>query len=186
MDKEKKKLIKDKICAVNGFIKSRRLLLTLKPLGNNDRDEHLENDFLHINNTCYFLSAIIFELLIKIFYELENEQPCKKTHDLKEIYNELASKDKEFIKSRYEILSKNNELKEIEKKARIVYCNLDEAIDINENIVVHFKYDSKINKKNSVFNNLVRGHKTIFTIPNNISESFFTELLDNINRRFVS
>lgn len=167
--------VKNKIEAVQSFSKSEKMLLTIKPLNQNRREQFLQNDYLPINETCYFLNAVIFELLIKIFYELETNKVCEKTHNLKKIYDKLSDTNKKFIRDEYQKVK--NKLKKDMSQADITYCNLNEALKQNHKIVTDFKYKMQIDLKNVAFYNLVVNNGTIFVVPNMLYEIFFNNLL---------
>ncbi len=90
MDYYDYKKTKDKIKMVENFMRSIKSLSASQPINENTGNEYRKKDLFKNSITYYYLSALVFELLIKIFHELEHGKSFdKKTHDLKVIYERL-------------------------------------------------------------------------------------------------
>ena len=72
---------KDKFESAQRFFKSCKML---SEIGIRENDAQLD-----FSITCYFLYSVIFELIIKILYELDTNKLCSKTHELEKLYNNL-------------------------------------------------------------------------------------------------
>ena len=187
------KRIKEKLESAESFFKTCEAI-SKNPRSETEKENFDENYRLPCAKTCYFLNAIIFELLIKIFYEKNRNESSEKIHNLKKIYGKLCTETQDFIKCAYNELKKNVE-REIAVAARqqqninITYCDLNEALSHNGDIVTNFKYQQTFNKKNSVFSVVIKPElvitkpkdkEIIYVVPYHIYSSFFEKLFKKI------
>lgn len=174
----------DKLKAAESFIKSIKLQLSVRPANPDHHQKFIENDFYQINKVCYFLNAVVFELIVKIFYEIDNNKECPRHHNLKNIYKELSGESQKFVKDKYEELKKETEnflrVKNDDSSLELSYADFQKVLKTNGEIVMHRKYDMKLDSNNAVFNNMVVFEGSHYTIPYSICEKIFSEILNKI------
>ena len=107
-----KKETEEKFKSAKRFFTSCTLLSQIKPVGENEMQRFLDHDFFAHTVTCRFLYSVIFELVIKVLYELNKNKPCRsKIHELIKIYDNLNNDTQNFIKRTY-----NNLKDKVEKE----------------------------------------------------------------------
>lgn len=139
----------------------------------------------------HFLYAMVFELSIKIIYEIEQRKEAPYHHNILCLYKELSPAAQQKISDLYDIQVSN-------MKKLISECNgrrnrggqivnlkmdlqtLEDALEVNEQTVTNFKYDGKINGKSSVLCSTMWTDNRIFILPQVIAEAiiFPKELLE--------
>lgn len=113
-----------------------------------------------------YLWAFIFELIIKIFYELDTGHKPPLNHYIDKIYFALNGSTQKLIKKQFEdnIQSAYSVIASIAKED-LYDQNLEEILTHNADIVMHFKYELQLEKN---------------LLPNT---GFLTALRDEINNR---
>jgi len=109
--------------------------------------------------TRHFLHCIIFELLIKILYEIENgkeykDKNGKYSHDISQIYQKLDIKHREEIERIYSVESKKIYNYDYRIPINRVET-LEEALEGNREIVTKYKYGSKAPNIPSVISSII-------------------------------
>lgn len=100
------------------------------------------SEMLH-SVTGHYLQAIVLELFIKIFYELDVGKIAPFTHNLPNIFLTLEKETKEFLEEKYEN-ARNRRINEFEGiDSDITFHPLNEVLAQNEILVKNFKYDAK-------------------------------------------
>ena len=138
-----------------------------------------------------FHRALVFEIGIKLVWELENGRECEYTHDIKRLYGELSGKSQTRIKEIYK-KDRDRMEKEVRKIAsRAVrawegrvnpYCSLEEALHLNKSAVINFKYDGQFDGKNIIFQNVLfdADKQTPWTLPRTHQSHFLENLFEYI------
>ncbi|MDO3386332.1 hypothetical protein QWI17_10825 [Gilvimarinus sp. SDUM040013] len=174
----------EKIRAAESFIKSTKIQLSIKPADQSHHEKFIRDDFFQINATCYFLNAVVFELIVKIFWEIDNGRECRHTHLLDKLYPELSDWSRAFLENQY--ITLKNEVESTLKDAKgksdlnITYADLESALVTNKEVVMDYKYEMKPNSSNSVFDSIVTSQDFYYTIPYQLCEKFFSKSLERI------
>ena len=126
--------------------------------------------------TTHFLYAMIFELCIKIIWEIEHNAPPKPNHDIFSRYQELSKESRQAISEMYDtqvantkyIISQANG--QVDNHGNVVKINiplqsLEEALKSNAQVIRDFKYDGKLNGNSSVFASIIWDDKEISLLP---------------------
>ena len=100
------------------------------------------------------LEAFAFELIIKIFYELDLREEAPKTHNIEDLFKELNKENRNFIKNTFhdDINKKlrtfhdniNKKLRKLHKNLDVYMPDFEEVLKNNSEIVMNFKYTSKL------------------------------------------
>ena len=122
----------------------------------------------HKVKVCHFLYAIIFELAIKIIWEVENGEECEHHHHLLEFYTGLSCEKQSRIKELYDTQSSLIRTQEgRQRTGNLVrvndlteYQSLEEALEANATIVRDFKYDGRYRGKSSVICGVIWNNET--------------------------
>ena len=132
---------------------------------------------------CYFLYAIIFELSIKIIWEIEKGEQCRRTHEILEMYRELSSEKQLHIKDLYDNqaaiirnMKKQPEKNEIGNPDSINFQSLDEALESNGDTMINFKYEGIFRGKSSLIGGVIWNNEDSWILPQ-VSVVFPKELL---------
>lgn len=141
---------------------------------------------------CYFLYAIIFELSIKIMWEIERGEKCRHTHKIVEIYRELSCEKQLHIKSLYNnqatiirTMKKQPEKTEIRNHNSINFQSLDEALESNEDTMINFKYNGIFQGKSSLIGGVIWNNEDSWILPH-VSVVFPKELLQYAKENVTS
>ena len=126
--------------------------------------------------TAHFLYSVVFELCIKIIWEIEHGTPPKPNHDILARYTELSPDSKQAISGFYDtqvanikhIISLANG--QVDNKGDIVNLqiklqSLEDALTSNQEIVKNFKYDGRLDAKSSVFCSVMWDDDDIYILP---------------------
>ena len=122
----------------------------------------------HKKKVCHFLYAIIFELAIKIIWEVENGEECKHHHHILEFYTELSCEKQSKIRELYNVQASLIRTQEGEQRTgNFVHINdlteyqsLEEALKANSTTVMDFKYDGLYRGKSSVIGGVIWNNET--------------------------
>ncbi len=90
--------------------------------------------------TRYYLQAVVLELVIKMFYELDLRKPAPFTHNLVNLFNELNKETKDFGVAKFDE-ARNRRRKQFEQIKDVEFHPLQDVLANNEMIVKNFKYD---------------------------------------------
>ena len=111
---------------------------------------------------CHFLYAMVFELAIKIMWEVENSRESEHIHNILQIYKELSRKKRSKIRQLYD-----TQVSEITNQvgqrngARIrvedltEFQSLKQALKANYATVIAFKYHGLYKGKSSVIGGVI-------------------------------
>ena len=134
---------------------------------------------------------MVFELSIKIIYEIEQGKKAPYHHNILCLYKKLSPAVQQKISDLYDVQVSN-------MKKVISECNgrrnrggkivnlkpdlqtLEDALEINQQTVKNFKYDGGFNGKSSVFCSTMWTNDRIMLLPNLLAEAivFPKDLLD--------
>lgn len=172
----------DKIKMARGFLDSAQLLeRTLGHViaGSQDEAESKVDDTrFGRKTTAHFLYAVVFELCIKIIWEIEYNRPPKPNHDILSRYRELSKESRQAISDMYDTQLKNTENTisransgVIDNKGDVVnLCiqlqSLQDALKSNPQTMRDFKYDGKFTGKSSAFGSIMWSNDIIYILPN--------------------
>ena len=150
-----------------------------------ERDKHSWNSII----VCHILYAIVFEISIKIVWELDNGQACRHTHDINALFDELADDSQSKIRSIFDVQVAS--VSEIEgtlsgvtrKLGDVVpFSSWKEALQANEDIVKNFKYDNKFKGKSTLVGSSIWNGRTLWDLPPGY-ESFVVKLFNYAKSR---
>ena len=121
----------------------------------------------------HMLNAIIFEITIKVLWELDNHTECSYTHKIRALYGELSEKSRREVKEIYD--TKSAELAKLEgtrkNKERIMvgdlveFQSLEDALIGNEDTMKNFKYDGVFNGKSSAMGSIIWNEHLLYVMP---------------------
>ena len=124
----------------------------------------------------HFLYAMVFELSIKIIYEIEQAEEAPHHHNIWCLYKKLSPESKKWIADKYEtqvsnmenLIARLNELKD--DQGRIWDLNpdmqlLEDALKANEQTVINFKYDGQFNGKSSALGSIMWHNGQLAILP---------------------
>ena len=130
--------------------------------------------------TAHFLYAIVFELCIKIIWEIEHNEPPKPNHDILSRYTELSKESRQAISDMYDnqvkitqnIISRSNSGVTDNYGETVSLCielqSLEDTLKSNPETMRDFKYDGKLTQKSSAFGSIMwsKDRKYILSDPN--------------------
>lgn len=122
---------------------------------------------IHAWVTWYFLWAIILELIIKIFYELEYKKHAPFTHDVYKLYNWFSAETKKFIEEKYnEARRKKQDFYKNNNINDVTIHELSDVLKENPKLIKDFKYNAMWVKANYAIDGI-----------------FLKEIFDEIDKR---
>ena len=126
--------------------------------------------------TAHFLYAVVFELCIKIIWEIEHGTSPKPNHNILARYPELSPDSQRAISDFYDtqvanikhIISLANG--QVDNKGDIVNLqiklqSLEDALTSNQETVKNFKYDGRLDGKSSVLCSVMWTEDEIYILP---------------------
>ena len=124
---------------------------------------------------CHFLYAVVFELAIKIIWEIEKGGKCKPTHNILELYKELSCEKQSKIKDLYDMQAAMIRTQEgrqrtgnqIRVNDLTKFQSLEEALEANYDTVTDFKYDGLFQGKSSVIGGVIWNIEGFWVFPKN-------------------
>lgn len=137
----------------------------------------------------HFLYAMVFELSIKIIYEIEQGEEAPHHHNIWCLYRKLSPASKQKISGLYDVQVSNMEKVISECNGRrnrggqIVNLKpplqtLEDALKINGQTIINFKYDGQVKGKSSVLCSTMWTDNRIFILPQLIADAIvFPEAL---------
>lgn len=130
----------------------------------------------------HFLYAMVFELSIKIIYEIEQGEAAPRHHKISILYKDLSPAAQQKISDLYDVQVSN--MKKVisecngrrNKGGKIVNLKpdlqtLEDALEVNEQTVTNFKYDGGFNGKSSVFCSTMWTDDHILILPQLIAKT---------------
>lgn len=130
----------------------------------------------------HFLYAMVFELSIKIIWEIEQGKSAPHHHNILCLYRELSPSSQQKISDLYDIQVSN--MKQVISKCngrrnrggqivnlKIDLQSLENALEVNEPTVKNFKYDGQINGKSSVLCSTMWTDNRIMILPQLIANA---------------
>ena len=145
------------------------------PSGASDADiqEAKDQHRLSRKNVAHMLNAIVLEIAVKVIWELDNNEDCRYTHNIRSLYEELSEKsrlelsniydEKLAILSGLEGTSKGGERIRIGDLVQLQ--SFQDALVANEDTMKNFKYDGDFNGKSSAMGSVIWSKETLWTIP---------------------
>ena len=125
-------------------------------------------------SVTYFLYAVIFEISIKIIWEMEQGKESPHSHNIFRLYKELTPASQQKISDMYDTQVSNMKIfiSEISDLANYNWDlqSLEDALKINEKVLIDFKYDGKTNEKSSVFSGMLWTDDKIILIPQSLAK----------------
>ena len=129
---------------------------------------------LRRKRVTHFLYAMVFELSIKIIWEIEQGEEAPHCHNIRHLYKKLSPESKKRISDMYDtqvsttknLIAQLNELTDNHGNPWDInpdLQSLEDALKTNEKTVVDFKYDGQFKGKSSVLCSMMvegrsRGH----------------------------
>lgn len=98
--------------------------------------------------TRHFLQAVTLELLIKMLFELDQQNGAPFTHNLPKLYGKLKKSTRAFIEEKYDDAQKRRR-RQFSQIPNIKFHSLDTVLTNNEKTVKNFKYDALAADSNS-------------------------------------
>ena len=166
-----------KFSMAKGFLESAQLLersLDHVVAGSQEEAEAKKADSIYGKKmTAHFLYSVIFELCIKIIWEIEHNTTPKPNHDILSRYRELSKKTRQKIAEIYDIQVRNTKgiISEIEannddfESQSIKLQSLEEALTSNQKTIINFKYDGKFGGKSSAFCSIMWSDNETLLVP---------------------
>lgn len=124
-------------------------------------------------SVTHMLDAIVFEISVKVLWELDHDADCRNTHNIGALYAELSHSSQRDIKEIYDDQSAN--LSSVEatdseghtkRLADLVpFQSLDEALLANADTIRNFKYEGSFKGKSSVMGSAMWDGNTFWTLP---------------------
>ena len=155
-----------KISMAKSFLDSAQLLERTTDhiiAGSQEEAESKKVDTLYRRKmTAHFLYAMIFELCIKVIWEIEHNKTPKPNHDILSRYRELSKDSRQAISDLYDtqvgntkhIISRLNSGITDEHgyivNVSVKLQSLEDALTSNQETVKNFKYDGRLDEKSSV------------------------------------
>ena len=126
--------------------------------------------------TVHFLYAVVFELCIKIIWEIEHNKPPKPNHDILSRYIELSKESQQAISDMYDnqvkitenVISRSNSGVTDNFGDTVNLCielqSLQDALKSNSQTMRDFKYDGKLTRKSSAFGSIMWSRDRIYIL----------------------
>ena len=142
---------------------------------------------------AHMLNAIVFELAIKVIWEVDNNRECDYTHNIFKLYDQLNSKSRQDISEIYDFkLKPLVELEGTKKDGQrirmsdlVCFQTLQEALSANEETMKNFKYDSDFSGKSSAMGSVVWSEKLLYAFPplkgERLPEALYKYTLNRVN-----
>ena len=123
-------------------------------------------------SVVHMLNAIIFEIAIKILWELDNEKKPKNTHDIFKLYEGLKPNSQSDLKSLYDEKVKllagtegNQGGQQVRFGDLVQFQSWEDALHANRDVMVNFKYDGIYKGKSSAMGSAVWNNETLWMMP---------------------
>ena len=172
----------DKLKMAQSFLESAQMLeRTLNQIFAKSQEEaesKAEDARYRRKMTVHFLYAIVFELCIKIIWEIEHNKPAKPNHDILSQYRELSKESRKAISEMYDnqvkitenIISRSNSGVKDNYGDTVNLCvelqSLQDALISNPQTMRDFKYDGRFTGKSSAFGSIMWSKDRKYILPN--------------------
>ena len=123
----------------------------------------MDDQILDRKKVCHFLYAMIFELVLKALWEVENGKECEHHHRILEVYKELSREKQLRIRELYNAqtaLIKNQE--DLQRKGNgervdhlTEFQSLKDALEANFDTITNFTYEGLFHGKSSVIEGVI-------------------------------
>ena len=104
--------------------------------------------------TCHFLAAVVFEVAIKIIWEIENQKECEHHHRILDFYTELSPERQLHIRQLYEkqldLIRRETYTDCAGRDYFVEFQSLEDALKANYDTVTNFKYKGGFHGKSGV------------------------------------
>ena len=129
---------------------------------------------LRKKSVIHFLYSIVFEISIKIIWEIEQGKEAPHKHNILCLYEDLSDESQQKISDMYDSQVSNMKklISEVPEFANYNWNlqSLEEALKVNEKVIINFKYDGEISGKSSVFCSMLWADGEILTSPQVVAE----------------
>ena len=123
----------------------------------------MDDQILERKKVCHFLYALVFELAIKIIWEIEHGEECDCHRRILDFYTELSRKKQSRIRELYNAQASLIKTREgLQRTGNRVCVNnltefqsLEEALEANYDTVTNFKYEGLFHGKSSVIEGVI-------------------------------
>ena len=194
MDSER---IEERLRSTEGFLEIAKYLHSRPPIRvpiGSSRTEVEEIEDKHRwwrGITSHMLYAIVFEVSLKIIWELDNNEECRFTHNIRDLYNELAPDSQHQLQAIFD--EKSTALARLQgtnkKGERIIIGELVElqslrdALEANEDTMKNFKYETRFRGKSSVLGSVIWTDELSWILPSlndSFGEALFRYTVDRV------
>ena len=136
--------------------------------------EAIDDQSIQKRMVCHFLYAVVFEIAIKIIWEVENKKECEHHHRILDFYTELSPERQSNIRQLYEKQSARVRRETATDRTGRRGCvddlsefqSLEDALKANYDTVTNFKYEGRFHGKSSVIAGVIWNHDRIWVLPN--------------------
>ena len=123
----------------------------------------MDDQILDRKKVCHFLYAMIFDLAIKMLWEVENGKECEHHHRILEFYTDLSCEKQSRVRDLYNAqatLIRNQEGRQRTGNGERVdhlteFQSLKEALEANWDTVTNFTYEGLFHGKSSVIEGVI-------------------------------
>ena len=157
--------LKEKMIAAEAFLNIANYLASRPPYlvedGATEEEWQaaIDRQILSRGITCHLLYTIVFEIVVKVIWELDNQKECPFIHNLVKLYSELSPDSQQEIVALYDFAAKalaesggtRDDGTRVQIGRLVRLQSLDEALEANEDTMKNFKYDLQFKGKSSIF-----------------------------------
>lgn len=142
------------------------------PGGFTAQKEAKDRHVFHSKQVCHMLYAIVFEISIKVIWDLDHNKACKFTHNVSKLFLELAGESQEKIREIYDehvssmaglAVTMGGEQKRLGEIVQ--FSTLCETLLANEATMKDFKYDTKFKGKSTTVGSTLWDDQTVWALP---------------------
>ena len=171
----------EKLRMAKAFLESADLLeqpLTLVEKGDSISiktiKDRKDKQLVQKREVCHFLYAVVFEIAIKIIWEVENQKECEHHHRILDFYTELSPERQLHIRQLYEKQSNLVRRETYTDRAGrrgyvddlVEFQSLEDALKANYDTVTNFKYKRRFHGKSSVIAGIIWKDDGYWIFPN--------------------
>ena len=125
--------------------------------------ETMDRHRLSRKHISHMLNAIVFEIAVKVIWELDNNRECRHIHDIGALYQQLSEKSRREMEEIYDEKSAilaglegtDKKGNRIQLSDLVEFQSLEEALIANEDTMKNFKYDGVFNGKSSAMGSIM-------------------------------
>ena len=125
---------------------------------------------------------MVFELSIKIIWEIEKGKAPPYHHNILCLYRQLSQASQQKISDMYDdqVFNMEKLISECNRRRnkggeivnlKVDLQSLEDALEVNEQIVKNFKYDGQLNEKSSVLCSIMWAGDTMWILPRSIANA---------------